>query len=151
MLKHGHSRTPTHKTWKRMRERCSNPNHMNWMKYGGRGIRVCERWDDFSAFFADMGEPPENTTLERIDNNGNYEPGNCRWATRTEQARNRSSNRRLAFRGETLCMAEWSERLGIPYATIQDRIAAGWSVDDALGRPLRNYPHRASRVIQTTS
>jgi len=89
---HGHNRnapTPTYMSWNAMRTRCVNPSHVAYKHYGGRGITVCERWNDFSLFLADMGERPENTSIDRIDVNGNYEPGNCRWADAKTQARNK--------------------------------------------------------------
>ena len=93
LLRHGHgSRAagyhPLYRTWMGMRERCSNPRHVEWERYGGRGIHVCARWSDFAAFLADMGERPEGMTLDRIDVDGNYEPGNVRWATAQEQYAN---------------------------------------------------------------
>ena len=88
-VKHGMSRTSTYHIWQTMRQRCSNPNATAYASYGGRGITVCDRWQEFENFLADMGERPEGLSLERVNNNGNYEPGNCVWATRKAQAANR--------------------------------------------------------------
>jgi hypothetical protein len=99
---------------------------------------MCERWrNSFEAFLADMGPRPEGHSIDRIDPNGNYEPGNCRWAERLTQERNRTSNHRLTFNGETLALSEWSERTGINYRTLQDRLVNGWSVEKALTTPCR--------------
>lgn len=90
---HGLSHKPTWRSWASMRDRCLNPKSKNWKNYGGRGIAICEQWATFGAFLTDMGIRPEDRTLDRIDVDGNYEPGNCRWATRSEQQHNRRDNR----------------------------------------------------------
>lgn len=87
--RHGQIKTGAYRSWAQMMTRCRNPNYVEWHLYGGRGVSVCERWSDFRNFLTDMGERPPRLTLDRLDPNGNYEPGNCRWATATEQARNR--------------------------------------------------------------
>lgn len=98
--------------------------------YRGRGIKLCERWRKFENFLADMGpRTQKELTLDRIDNNGNYEPGNCRWATAKEQAANTRSAARLVFKGESLPIAEWARRTGLKRTTIQVRLKAGWSLE----------------------
>lgn len=133
---HGMDGTPTHKAWLSMRQRCLCPTHPYYSYYGGRGITICKEWlGSFSAFLSDMGERPEGLTLDRIDNDGNYEPGNCRWATRAEQNRNMRRTRLLTLNGETMCIAEWSRRTGISRCAIHGRLRAGLSVEDALTIP----------------
>lgn len=116
---HGMTGTRVHTVWQNIVQRCTDSNHPRYKDYGGRGITVCERWQsDFAAFLADMGEPPPGMTLDREDNNGHYEPGNCRWATPTEQANNRRTNR--VFEGKTI--KQWSRELGIKYPTLMSRM-----------------------------
>lgn len=134
---HGLSNTPEYVAWADMKRRCYDTAFKHYKDYGGRGITVCDTWrESFVAFLADMGiRPGPAYTLDRIDNMGNYEPGNCRWATRREQAGNRRHRRcskMLTFEGETFDMKEWASRTGIPYTAIQQRIRRGWSVERTL-------------------
>lgn len=130
------SYSPEHKAWSAMNARCSNPKDARYPRYGGRGIVVCKRWRlSFEAFFSDMGERPDGCSLDRIDNDGDYKPSNCRWATRRQQNRNYSRNRRLTWRRRTLSMQEWSDVTGLPYSTIEGRVRLGWSVDRVLSMP----------------
>ncbi|RSN55599.1 hypothetical protein DMH12_15385 [Streptomyces sp. WAC 04229] len=127
------TRTPLYRTWRNMLNRVTNPNVKAYPYYGGRGITVCERWLRFENFYADMGPTyREDLSLDRIDTNGNYEPGNCRWVTMDEQARNKRSNVRLTFHGHTLIMSEWAERIGIPYSRLAYRVSKGWPHERAL-------------------
>lgn len=126
-------RSATYRSWAAMIMRCENPARWQFKYYGGRGITVCARWRaDFAAFLADMGERPEGCTLDRVDNDGNYEPGNCRWATLAEQARNSRRARIVEHAGEQLSVAAWSERTGIPATLIASRLRRGWSAARAL-------------------
>jgi hypothetical protein len=102
--------------------RCFNPKSKDFSEYGGRGITVCNRWLSFDFFYADMGDKPEGLTIERINNDGNYEPGNCRWATRKDQNRNKQNSKLFTYLGETKCLAAWAEEYGIVYATLWDRL-----------------------------
>ena len=125
----------TARCWDNMIDRVSDPKATSWDRYGGRGIIVCERWRTFANFLADMGEKPSGLTLERIDNNGNYEPLNCRWATPKEQGQNRNTNVFLEFSGRRLNIAQWAEVIGISRFILYERIRRGWSVEDALTTP----------------
>ena len=126
--------TPEFTAWMGMINRCTNPGSTDFQNYGGRGIKVCDRWrNNFSAFLADLGQKPSGRhSLDRVDTNGNYEPENCRWATPSEQARNRRSNRLLTHGGHTACVAEWSEISGIHSHDIRNRLRRGWSVERTL-------------------
>lgn len=131
---HGMTGTRTHKVWTSLRERCNNPAHKHYADYGGRGIKVCARWDDFRNFLADMGEAPEGMTLDRERNHEGYEPGNCRWVTQKVQCRNRRSNRMIEFNGETKPLAKWADDLGIERKTLTMRLNA-WTVERAFSTP----------------
>jgi hypothetical protein len=135
---------PTYRVWQNMLSRCVNPNAAGFKCYGARGITVCERWRKLENFLADTGERPPGMSLDRIDNNGNYEPGNCRWATRSEQQRNTRQTRLITFNGETRCLAEWTELLGFSKNGLRNRLAKGWPVEKALTTPLRKQRRKAS-------
>lgn len=139
---HGMRTSPTYQSWLSMRQRCTNPRAAGFDRYGGRGIRVCERWRSFESFLEDMGERPDGTSLDRLDNNGNYEPGNCRWATSLEQVRNQDNTRRLTHNGVTLTLQEWAERIGIGYGALYDRLRYGWSTEAALTTPIHEEKRR---------
>lgn len=131
--KHGGRGSPEYPVWASMHQRCINPNVNGYENYGGRGVSVCERWKSFANFLEDMGPRPKGATLERVENNGNYEPSNCRWATREEQGNNKRSNRSLTYKGRTLTVAGWARLTGIRSSTIRQRLDYyGWSVADAL-------------------
>ena len=136
---HGMTNTPTYETWSGMIKRCYNKESNNYTNYGARGISVCEDWLKFDNFYRDMGERPDNASIERIDNNGNYEPRNCRWATMKEQSRNTRSNHIIEFKGERKCVSEWAELLGIKVATLWNRLNQGWCVEKALITPVRKF------------
>lgn len=133
------SRRPERKVLQGMIQRCHNPKNPSFRDYGARGISVCERWrDSFDAFLRDVGPRPSvHHTIERIDNDRSYEPGNCIWATRAEQNRNTRQNAHLTIDGRTQCRAAWAAESGIPAKTIRDRIERlGWSVRDAVFKPV---------------
>jgi hypothetical protein len=114
--------------WQNMKKRCLNPKSSDYKNYGGRGIKVCDRWvHNFKDFFSDMGKCPPGLTLERIDNNGNYEPSNCRWATRKEQGINTRNNRRIELNGQIKTVSEWAEITDIPDSTLRTRLRDGWT------------------------
>lgn len=135
MATHGMKGTPEYKVWDTMRQRCSNPKNDKYLTYGGRGIHVCERWNDFSMFISDIGRRPSSLhSLDRIDPNGNYEPGNVRWATQKEQQNNRRDNRKFTIDGETKTVAEWADAYRIRPNIVTQRINRdGWCIKRALG------------------
>lgn len=138
-LKHGHARSGSHtreyNSWHHMRDRCLRPTSIKWKDYGARGITVCERWLVFENFYTDMGDCPKGHTLDRIDVNGNYEPGNCRWATPLMQSRNVRKNVYLTVNGETRPIWEWAEVTGIDARTLNMRRLRGWNDDQIVNTP----------------
>ncbi len=137
MLTHGKSQDRIYGTWSGMVQRCTNPNNERYHRYGGRGIKVYDKWLTFEGFYEDMGEPPEGKTLDRIDNDGNYEPSNCRWATPTEQANNKYDTIELTYQGKTQTLYQWGIDLGIKQHTLYTRVRRGWVADRILTTPLQ--------------
>lgn len=144
-------------SWGSMRRRCTNPKDKAYKDYGGRGIKVCNRWMfSFKNFIQDMGRKPKGYSIERINNNGNYEPSNCKWATQEEQNNNKRGGfrcRYLTFGGKTLNLVGWSRVTGLPYTTITKRLALGWSLEKALTqKPSRNnHPLTFNNKTKSTS
>lgn len=137
IVTHGLSDSPEYGVWRGMIQRCHDVNSEAYKNYGARGIKVCERWrNDFQAFITDMGKCPESLTIERKNNDGDYEPDNCHWATFKEQARNRRNSRIIEYQDETKTLAEWVEQLGLPYDTIWRRLDHGWQIADAFLTPV---------------
>ena len=134
MRTHGGTGTSMYRIWSTMWQRCTNPRNGKYPLYGARGITVCKAWEDFAVFKADMGPRPDDSyTLDRIDPNGNYEPGNVRWATQIEQQNNRRDNRRVVYGGESLTIAEIGRRTGVSPNLIRQRIDRdGFSVERAV-------------------
>lgn len=136
---HGMSRTVLYRAWQGMLMRCNKASDFRFKHYGARGIKVCDRWLKFENFMSDMGFPEKGLSLDRINVNGNYEPGNCRWATKQVQAANRRNSVKLTHNGITATIAEWSRALGISASSMHGRIASGFSGDKLFSRNLRLY------------
>lgn len=145
MYLHGHagrlsgSQSPEYIAWCRMKSRCGNPLAPDYPRYGGRGIRVCPQWEaSFEAFFSYIGpKPTPDHSVDRINNNGNYEPGNVRWATRKEQARNKRNTKFIEWRGRSQLISEWAKELGIERLTLRRRLVNGWPVELAFTTPIQ--------------
>lgn len=139
---HGLSRTPLYRIWVDLRRRCNDASRPDYDRYGGRGIRVCDEWDRDVASFCEWAVSSgygKGLSIERIDNNGNYEPSNCRWATVLEQSNNRRSNRQITFRGETKPITEFAKEYGLKPATLFQRIKSNWDLELALTKTPRNW------------
>ncbi len=131
---HGRAKTRVYRCWTGMLQRCSNPNVENFHNYGGRGINVCKRWLKFENFYADMGDPPKKMSLERVNNNGGYNPSNCIWACVATQSQNRRTNVFIKINGEKLTIAQAAIKFKINYQTLYYRIKNNWGVKRALGQ-----------------
>lgn len=133
------TRTRLYIAWCHMIERCENTNSEMYENYGGRGIRVCDEWKDSYVAFRDWANKngySDKLTIDRIDNNGNYEPSNCKWSSQKEQCNNRRSNRKLSYKGLTKTMTQWAEAIGMNPGTFKRRIYQGWTVTEAIEIPV---------------
>ena len=150
-VKHGGSRRgkrfPEYNVWSLMIKRCHAAGSTDFNNYGGRGIKVCRRWiNSFDKFLKDVGRRPSSKhTLDRLNNDGDYEPANCRWATRTEQARNKRNNHLITFGGKTMCIAQWSDELQVSQRILIDRIHRKWTIQRAFTQPVVKRPTANSR------
>lgn len=140
---HGGRYTHKYQVWRHMRARCDDPRHKSYKDYGGRGIKVCPQWYDFAVFDADTGEfPGKGYSIERINNNGNYEPGNVKWATAQEQLNNQRRNKFLTYNGKTQTYAQWGRELGIDRTRIRQRVILGWPIEKILSK--EKFRHHSS-------
>lgn len=138
---HGMSKTTTYMSYMAMMDRCYNRNRARWCCYGGRGIKICERWlgpEGFIHFYEDMGpRPTADHTIDRKHNDGDYEPGNCRWATVKEQSVNKRSTRMIEWKGKAQCIAEWAVEVGLSVTCLTYRLDAAWPLERAMTEPVR--------------
>lgn len=133
--------------WKGIRKRCNNPNTIGYHLYGGKGVSICEQWEDFTTFLNDMGPCPDGCSIDRIDSNGGYNPENCRWATRTQQSRNRVDTVMVEYEGEIVALADLADRYQLKPGTVWERYRKGWTVKAALETPVR----KTRRVYQNVT
>lgn len=139
-ITHGLSKTKLYGVWETMKNRCYNPNSTKYKRYGARGILVCDEWkNNFEAFYnwAVLTGYKKGLTIERINNNGNYEPSNCRWLTNKEQANNKSTNKYITYNGQTKTLAEWCNVFNVPYSLFRGRLRLGWSIEKTFFTPRR--------------
>lgn len=149
--KHGgtthNTKSKEYAVWNSMRQRCFNPKNSRYPRYGARGIGISESWNDFGQFIRDMGPCPPGMTIERIDNNKGYSKENCKWATYAEQNRNNCNTRMVTLNGETMCIKDWADRLGIKVVTVNVRIHKGWTPERALTTPLAHKKHHDATAV----
>lgn len=143
---HGLSKTRTYRIWQGAIQRCMDAGDESHADYGARGIRVCDRWMSFENFLADMGKAPAGLSIDRKDNDGNYEPGNCKWATRAEQSRNTRRTRLITMNGRTQCLTDWAKEMGLSFHAVHKRIKTGYTPEEALLLPA-NAPRRPRGTV----
>ena len=140
---------PLYIIWQGMKNRCYNPKHENYVNYNGKGISICDEWkDDFELFYnwSISNGYKKGLSIDRINNNGNYEPSNCRWVTKREQMWNTSKNKIIEYKNETRCMAEWCDILNLNYETIQSRFHRGWNVEKTFETPIRKINKKSNKA-----
>jgi hypothetical protein len=143
--KHGKYNTRVYRQWQSMIQRCYNQDNTRYLRYGGRGVTVCDRWrSSFDAFYADMGDAPDGASIDRIDNDKGYEPSNCRWATPQEQANNRSTNIVIHHDGKSMTIAEWARYLDLPYHWVKHRYNRGYKPPQLFSR--EHLPYRNAKT-----
>lgn len=146
---HGMSNTDTYHVWQAMKARCTNANNKQWHDYGGRGIIVCPEWlVSFEAFFDSMGECPKGFCIERINNDGNYEPDNCKWASRLDNNKNKRNTIKIKIKGEELCLKDAAKKMGLNYSTAKLRISRmGWTPIEAVMEPVSSGRLGTNKLI----
>ncbi len=137
---HGLSKTKTYKIWSGIQTRCLNPNSSGYPKYGAKGVTICERWNDYENFLADMGECPDGMSIDRINNDLGYSPENCRWVDMKTQQNNRTNNNVITINGETKTFSQWADISPVSRNTIRNRINSGWCESDAIMTPRNKNP-----------
>lgn len=147
--KHGLSKHPLHQIWRNIKTRCGNKKSKEYKYYGGRGIKICDAWKDFQAFYdwAIKNGYHKDLSIDRIDTNGDYCPENCRWVSMKVQQNNRRNNKLLTINGETRTMSEWSDFYGVKYTVVKSRILNGWDAIDALTIPIHGMAEYARRKL----
>lgn len=150
---HGYSYSITYSSWKCAKTRCRNPKNAQYSDYGGRGIEFSITWEKFEDFLRDMGErPSKKYSLDRIDVNGNYEPGNCRWVKMKTQLRNKRNNRIIEYNGKSQCLADWADEIGIDLDILWARINKyGWTIEETLTKPVGNPRGKSRRYAEQYS
>jgi hypothetical protein len=138
--------SPVYQSWRSMRARCLSPTHKNYKHYGGRGITICERWESYENFRLDMGPKPPGTSLDRINNDGNYEPSNCRWATQDVQVANSRVPRFIEYNGQTKSMSDWARSLGLSPSAIRRRLNSGIPLNEVFASAHRVTGWRARKA-----
>jgi hypothetical protein len=142
----GYAELSEYSSWTHMRARCENPKNFNYERYGGRGIKICDRWKSFQNFFSDMGpKPTTQHTIERKNNDLGYEPDNCVWATMEEQRQNRRNAVFVFYEGERIRLRDLVEKLGLPYPQVYGRLRGGWSIEQAVTIPVNKHKKRRKK------